>query len=121
MITADQTMDAIIAAVEEYGPNWVDPNAGSICLNVYSTKEGPRMCIGAKAAAILGGNIESMSVSSINGGPIGLTVHAVGLDVDVDSLMLLSRAQSLQDKGSTWGEVLADVNDFYLGLIESEL
>jgi hypothetical protein len=121
MITADQTMDAIIAAVEEYGPNWVDPNAGSICLNVYSTPEGQRMCIGAKAASILGGNIESMSVSSINGGPISLTVDVAGLNVDGDSLMLLSRAQSMQDKGSTWGEVLSDVKEFHLSLIESRL
>jgi hypothetical protein len=125
MITAEQTIAAIIAAVEEYGPNWIDPNAGGTypvsCRNVYSTEEGPRMCIGAKAAAILGADIQSMSLSSVNNGPIGLTVHAVGLDVDGDSLMLLTRAQSLQDKGSTWGEVLADVNDFYLGLIESGL
>jgi hypothetical protein len=112
MITVDEVLDALSTAVDEYGADWVDPNARyGACENVYTTEEDSDtllMCIGAKALAGLGCSVSKMGESSVNGGPIGDTIDHLGVFISSAGRHALMIAQGAQDSGQTWGAALRE-------------
>lgn len=114
-ITEDAVIDALKKAVVEYGADWEDPNLGS-CVNVYDWDRdgGPtlvtRRCIAAEALSQLG--VPDGLLLDNNDSDIRDTLEYLPPDhyhwVE-GAYLLLEKAQSLQDKGTPWGQVLEDV------------
>lgn len=109
MYTLEDTIKQLNAAVQEYGPAWVDPNYEEVCKYVYEKSGKTRHClIGlvVEKAMSLAHELKDPEVVSMQ--PI---VH---LYWDERSISALSAAQSMQDSGYTWGECLEHVKSVFL-------
>lgn len=110
-ITEEVARAALNKAVEEYGPDWIDPNNGVSgaslgCVNVYPYKGSVRMCIAARAFFHMGfstSEIETVFPGD-SGGDLVKIQELYDIRATSEAVVLLNEAQGRQDDGSPWGE-----------------
>jgi hypothetical protein len=108
-MTVQDVTRLLHAAVEAYGADWVDPNAvDDACMNTYVLDGKTRHCIvgwvltnhGYDLTHISNGTQASAALYRLHA-----SVYAKGAS-RFDTVMLLEKAQNLQDLGTPWGEVV---------------
>jgi hypothetical protein len=106
-MTVEDVTRLLHAAVEAYGADWVDPNAGSRlgCKNTYELDGVTRHCLAGWVVTNHGYHITGVQgglydvISSL----IGEHIHGV---MSVGAYDILFKCQKLQDRGTPWGEVV---------------
>jgi hypothetical protein len=104
-------------AVDAYGREWVDPNAGThpddtgtVCLNTYTYE-------GRKCHCLIGWILteHGYDLDDITGGVSRTVMKLAGTGywadkvITEEALSYLEAAQKLQDKGTPWGQVYDEV------------
>jgi hypothetical protein len=109
-MTVQDVTRLLHAAVEAYGPDWVDPNsqAAGACSNTYELDGVKCHCIAAWVLTNHGYDltgIERNLSQTIN--LLDQTQAGWKAVMQDDAYVLLRHAQSLQDRGTPWGTVVA--------------
>jgi hypothetical protein len=109
-MTVQDVTRLLHAAVEAYGPDWVDPNSsliGGVCKNTYELDGVSRHCIAGWVLTNHGHDLTgiertlSLTMSLLDQTQAGWS----GVMQD-DAYTLLLTAQDHQDRGTPWGEVV---------------
>jgi hypothetical protein len=116
VITYDMALEALNAAVEEKGADYVYEGEGTFCAYVAS---GEPSCIVGNALHRLGVSIPTlvkMDKCAIGGSVITSrkvldVLEDSGFTLDGDVITLLSTAQTLQDDEVPWGEAVRAARD----------
>lgn len=110
-ITFDMALEALNAAVDEKGDDYVYEGEGTFCAYVAN---GEPSCIVGNALHRLGVSIPTlaeMDYCAIGGAVITSpkvleVLEYRGFTLDYDAVMLLSAAQTLQDDQVPWGDAV---------------
>jgi hypothetical protein len=107
-MTVQDVTRLLHAAVEAYGPDWVDPNSANLrgsCKNTYKFKGVTRHCLAGWVLINHGYRITDTlgPLIDVRSDLIRKHRHAVMTD---DAFVLLQEAQGMQDNGIAWGEVV---------------
>lgn len=120
VITFDMALEALNAAVDEKGADFVYQGEGTFC--TYAAYDEPS-CIVGNALHRLGVSIstlEKMDHCMIGGAVISSpkvldVLEDSGFDLDYEAIVLLSTAQVLQDDEVPWGDAVRAARDEPLG------
>lgn len=120
VITFDMALEALNAAVEEKGDDYVYEGEGTFCAYVAS---GEPSCIVGNALHRLGVSIPTlveMDRCAIGGAVISSpkvleVLEDSGFDLDYEAVMLFSTAQVLQDDEVPWGDAVRAAREEPLG------
>lgn len=104
MLTKHETVDHLYNMVQDYGDDYVDPNANKSlpCHNVYldDNDNVVARCIAAEVLHRHGVLDDALYRCNQNG--IVGTVNTLGIEIEPDALRMLHVAQCAQDGGATW-------------------
>lgn len=107
MITEEQVKNALQQAVNDYGPDYVDPHSDDFdgCMNVSHHDDGSAFrCIAAEVLHILG--VSDFDLATYNRHSIVGTTTSLEIDIEPRALNLLGDAQTRQDRGQLWGQIV---------------
>lgn len=104
-LTADLVRQYLDRAVQDYGPEYVDPRAseGDPCHNVYwssDTGEVTGRCIAAQVLHYHG--VTDGTLAQHNSHGVDAVLDWLDVPHDNDARLLLSEAQGEQDNGEPW-------------------
>jgi hypothetical protein len=105
-MTVEDVTRLLHAAVEAYGPDWVDPNSdGGMCKNTYDFGGDTCHCIVGWVLTNHGYEITDNygGVYDVREALIREHKHAV---MDDEAYTILFNCQRQQDRGTPWGEVV---------------
>lgn len=113
MYDLEDVVLAVKHAVADYGEDWVDPNAvaGDLCRYNYNHRGEARHCIVGHVLNQYGFTIDEKANLV---GVLGLPPR-IREGFTEEALRFLSGAQVLQDNKLTWGDVLRNVIDGFIG------
>lgn len=110
-LTESLAIEYLRRAVAEYGAEYVDPNAadGELCQNVYRNDAGEvaGRCIAAQVLSYHG--IDDETLQGYNDYAIDNVIEKLELSVEAGAEMVLSKAQTWQDRGEPWGTIVQDL------------
>ena len=106
MITLEDVVTAAEAAVEDYGADWMDPNAVKVtgCKYTYVHEGKTRHCIAGWILIALGIDIAPEYNKETN---VDEVIQYQNLDAERDVEVFLKTIQNQQDSGVPWGTALS--------------
>jgi hypothetical protein len=120
-LTTRSVVESLRAARDEYGPNWVDPIAAQLmeradeedstfpqsCEYVYEHGGTVRRCIGGEALHRHDVDDDTLAqYQGINAVGISFLLSKLGASFTDGAATLLVLAQTFQDNGMAWGDIV---------------
>lgn len=120
--TNQQVIEALSAALEKRGPEWIDPNAKSDLYSQYSDSNGEPLClIGEVIHALSPEGFKEMLEYLVEFGaspPSYVAFEDAGIELDSETRFILREAQQSQDRGESWGTVVPEAINAIQALTE---
>lgn len=112
-ITKDEARTLLAEVVAEKGRDYVYPRANSGDGCVYFESDGSPSCIVGHVLAKKGATLAQLEDLALNGHAVETLFHEGIVLADHATRGALTRAQDIQDGGSTWGTALNAANHVF--------